>query len=553
MPAVTYVSRTRIAPGHMPGVQYSIAFLLKDYEPGTDFEGEEHKPISGPSQFVHLRDDAEWQITTEPMTGAAFDVFYEFLNSVGDGQEFTWDFYASSLNADGTPVAVRPVTVQLVDRSVKPKRWKKPGYFEFSFKVRQADAPLLAENFYFDLDLTKASAEIMTALGIVYSRTGTMYALRDDGKYYPFAADNMPSHYDCVLGREMGCWFGPSFNNVLLWSSDFSNAVWSANTCTKAAATSIISGGTAQKLTNTGTNGQVTQSIGTFTAGAELIEAHFEQGNNPDGYLGIYDVTAGAFVHQLSINYSTGGVTSTAGTGTSVTARAYKTHAVGPNGGPVWRLAITYTAPTAGNSRRVYLKPQGNSAASGQFGYVHHCQLQAGTTITQLMSPPIVTTTATVVRGADVLSQTDLAAYLANATEITLGAVFDLVDSLPLSYSGRFIELNDNTANERHLLYRTGTNVAGLTTDAASTQATLARTVAATGRHRAAYSAKANRFALSENGAAPALDTAGAMPIISQLHIGQAGAGASSATCYLSRVLIDARAYSDAELQGWAA
>ncbi|NQD37480.1 hypothetical protein HPT27_10615 [Permianibacter sp. IMCC34836] len=543
MPTVTYTSRIRIAPGHMPGVQYSIAFKLKDYEPSIEFDSEEHRAIGGgASQFVHLRDDGEWQITTEPMTGSTFDVFHEFLASVGDGQEFTWDFYADSLNADGTPVVVRPVTVQLVDRNVKPKRWKKPGYFEFSFKVRQCDSPLLAENFYFDFDLTKANADILAALGFTYTRTGDLYALRDDGIYHKYSANVSSSHYDAINAREMGPWFGGSVTNNLLYSSDISNGAWPTSSTSKSAATSIIEGGVARTLTPSSTSANITQNIGTFTGSAETYYAIVETSNKVG--VAIYNVTTLAHVVMGEFDCTTGVAALYSGTGT---VRMWKIRNAGPNGSaPVWLCAVTGTG-VSGNSRRVYVYP--DRVAGTQSATMHHGQLTAG----EMVSPPVVTGAATATRGADVITLTDLPDWLGNATEITIGAVFDLLDSYPLPLSGRLVELNDGSDSDRHLLYRSTTNLAAITTYAGTSQASLSRTIATTGRHRAAYTAKAGRFALSENGASPALDSAGVMPLISQLHLGHKGGGVSPATCYISRVLIDARAYSNAELQGWAA
>lgn len=192
----------------------------------------------------------------------------------------------------------------------------------------------------------------------------------------------------------------PQSTNLLLRSTDVAASPWSAHpSLTPSPAASCIDDQTARRLTAAGTTVDpfVLQTAGTFTGSAETATMIVERGTDTQAVLGIYDVTTGTWVYRARLDYATGIVTPTHGTGTRA---ARQLTACGPNGGEVWVLRITATG-TAGNSRRVYGCPVGTGGlVAGSYGFIHYIGLEVGA----IGTSPIVTTDAPVSRPHDKFS-----------------------------------------------------------------------------------------------------------------------------------------------------
>lgn len=147
MPIVTYIAKAALVTGHVAGNQYSIVFRLAEWEPRYSRKGEQGSALSGRVETIIHHRAREWDVTTQEFNAAQADAFAEFLASVLDGGTFTFDRDSMALDGNGDPVPVKPFQVRLLDDDFKQKRWKKPGFFQFSFKIREISEPLYGENY----------------------------------------------------------------------------------------------------------------------------------------------------------------------------------------------------------------------------------------------------------------------------------------------------------------------------------------------------------------------------------------------------------------------
>src|SRR5690606_2374959 len=160
---------------------------------------------------------------------------------------------------------------------------------------------------------------------------------------------------------------------------------------------SIFQGQTAWRHTNGGAAGSRSrrQSAGQFGSGPQTVYVVAENVNASQTALNIRDATAGVNVCIGQLSWATGEANVQLGTGT---VRAEKLADAGPNGGPVYLLAVTATG-TPGNDRQILLYPTGTSQNTDT-AIIHHVQLEEQ----PFHTSPIVTTTAPVTRAADALT-----------------------------------------------------------------------------------------------------------------------------------------------------
>jgi hypothetical protein len=243
--------------------------------------------------------------------------------------------------------------------------------------------------------------------------------------------------------------------------------------------------------------------------------------------LGTQVVTVAAVAHTLSFY----------GTGTVVLSGAFAGTVVGTGAYPA-RTTLTFT-PIVG----VLTVTVTGSVTSGQ--------LEAGAFPTSY----IPTTTAAATRAADVAVMTG--ANFSNWYNQNEGTVYVSSARPLLIPSGSFSNLwsiSDNTASERYLAYNTGTTQAMdvAVTDGGVAQATLLTTgaISANSAINLAVAYKANDFAATRNGAAPATDTSGTLPTVDRMYIGANHNGAGQWNGWVSRVSYFPRRLSNSELQG---
>lgn len=553
MAVVTFTATSALAAGYISGVEYSIYFECSAYDMEIKPITEDSVSLSGVRETVLHRRERLWDLTTGAMIGLAADQFTCFLASVQDGAEFTFDRFAT-LDGSGNVVADRPVLCELANDGRRKRLGNRLDAFQFDFKIREvadADVPLYGENFYWDLDLTKG----VVPDGWTYTRTGTMYAMDEDGIFKPHAANVMPAHYDAVAGRWLGAWFGITTTNSLLYSSDFANAAWFAANSTKSAASSLIQGGTAQKITNNGASpSRLEQTIGTFGANSDTVFAIAEKGNSDQAWVAVYDNTAGAYVAQATLTFSTGTVV-TSGSAANKNGRAHKLQNLGPNGGEVWIIAITFTPPTAGNVRRVMVSSVQSGVTDGtSYGFLHHAQLHANHTQPQsaVVCPPIVTTSASASRGADLMVCQNIPNWWTQR-EHSIASEFTQKDSSNVIGSG-LIALSDGTINNfSEFDFNSSAQVRGRCNTAGAVEASLAMTASVQSAHRVAMRVKAGDFASVSNfNASVVTDLSGALfNSADRYYVGAAYNGSAQPSCYISRALFVPEAWANDELKAW--
>ena len=192
----------------------------------------------------------------------------------------------------------------------------------------------------------------------------------------------------------------PAATNLLLDSCNLpaSGSAWgSTSNFTVSPAASLFAGQTAWRHTNDGlaASRNRSQSGGQFGSGPHTAYVIVENVDAAQTALNIRDTTAGANVCVGRLSWATGEAGVQEGTGA---VRAEKLADAGPNGGPVYLLAVTATG-TPGNNRRIFLYPTGTGQNTDTV-IIHHVQLEERPVHTS----PIVTTTAAVTRAADVLT-----------------------------------------------------------------------------------------------------------------------------------------------------
>ena len=232
----------------------------------------------------------------------------------------------------------------------------------------------------------------------------------------------------------------PSRTNLLLQSSNVGpdNSPWAGATefSSVTPAASIFQGQTAWRHTNGGAAGSRSrrQSAGQFGSGQQTVYVVAENVNASQTALNIRDATAGVNVCIGQLSWATGGANVQLGTGT---VRAEKLADAGPNGGPVYLLAVTATG-TPGNDRQILLYPTGTSQNTDT-AIIHHVQLEEQ----PFHTSPIVTTTAPVTRAADALSF-PLPASLSRPVPMTVYLRFvERGAAFAVGFSGDILEIGD--------------------------------------------------------------------------------------------------------------
>ena len=199
--------------------------------------------------------------------------------------------------------------------------------------------------------------------------------------------------------------------NLLLQSNDWS-ATWSLTNITRTPAASVGPDGVLSMTKLEATAGVATSAIQTFTATstAHTYSIFVKQGNSATeaNLFFLRNNTTATNLVGLSINYATGVITQTIGTGAI-------SRSVG-NG--IWRIEMpTTTGITIGDSMQVYSGFIGNVETAGEFFYAYGAQVEAGAFATSY----IPTVGSTVTRNADSASITTLTPWF-NAAQGTLYA-----------------------------------------------------------------------------------------------------------------------------------
>jgi hypothetical protein len=351
-----------------------------------------------------------------------------------------------------------------------------------------------------------------------------------------------------VTGESLGLEIEEQRTNLLTYSEQFDNAIWTKTNSSITANTVVAPDGnlTGDKLVEDATSNwhQTTQVGISFVSGtAYTISVIAKQAER--SVLQIVPSAAAFPVAFSNFNLATGALGSSSGiTSNSIT----------DVGNGWYRCSITLSANATASSG-ITLSVQNSASALRAGGYtgdgysgifIWGAQLEAGSFATSY----IPTVASQVTRSPDAASMTG--SNFSSWYRADEGTIYAETIS-PNSFSRCQASINDGTNNNKiepalssGNTYLLGVNVGGTAVGSAAT----ANTATANTASKTAGAYRVNDFAVSLNAGTVATDTSGAIPIVDRMFIGQRTAGSVSLNGTISKIAYYGRRLSNAELQG---
>ncbi|MDB5597386.1 MAG: hypothetical protein JWM36_4347 [Hyphomicrobiales bacterium] len=365
------------------------------------------------------------------------------------------------------------------------------------------------------VDLYEAQLEAVT-----YQTTPRPYVATTSAAYYGPRFD-----FDPVTLAAKGLLIEESRTNVVLNSADHSTASWTKFNSPVTANAAIAPDGTltASKMIEAATTGQhaVFNASGfpNTAATAYTASTYLKAGERT---WALFAIEINGTSYGKYVNLTTGAIGGVAG-------NAPDGFTVENDGNGWWRISATKTSVgTASGFCSVYMASADGVASYSGDGtsgiYRWGSQYETGSFATSL----IFTQNASVTRAADSASITGPAfSSIWNPLEGTIVIEGEIVKGGAYSFS-----VDDNTANNRMLVYHTGTGLDMVANSGGPliVNNTLgAYNLAAHPNFKAAFTYKVNDYAGSLNGAAAVVGTpSGAVPPVTQMRIGGGGTGTES-------------------------
>ncbi len=356
--------------------------------------------------------------------------------------------------------------------------------------------------------------------------------------------------------------------NLLVRSAEFDNASWTrtSSTVTANAETAPDGTATADKFVETATNTVHEINQLEATTGTRTFSIYAKAGERSQISVMLSDVSSATV--RARFDLATGAVLAVVGGGSWTGLNASSVYA----GNGWWRLSFTGT-PGAGTQVRAVLGLYNGAdtyLGDGNSGlYIWGAQLESGAFATSY----IATTSAQVTRAADVSSSTagsrsadvfsstattrnaDVASVNTlspwyNATEGTL--FVEATRSAPVGAAAAYpVVLTDGTNNNAMLIYsssaqqaRAQVNVAGSSVADVGSGNWDVGTV-----RRAAFAFKTDDFAFCTNGGAVGTDSAGALPVVNSMRIGNRPDLARAWNGHIRRIRYYPRRLAPSELE----
>lgn len=134
-----YVARRSLAPGHIVDTPYTLILpSLSRCQLGRDRRTSRKVSMSGAAETLFYFAKRTWQVQTEPVLLDEAQTLIEFLDSIDDGQSFTFDPYGSpDSRSSSCAVVVSDDQGYTLERVRTRGRSGADDYFEFSFGVRE--------------------------------------------------------------------------------------------------------------------------------------------------------------------------------------------------------------------------------------------------------------------------------------------------------------------------------------------------------------------------------------------------------------------------------
>ena len=139
MAFVEYVARRTLAPFHVVDTPYPLALpSLVRCDITRDRKTSRRTSMSGAVETLFYYSKRIYSVQTEPVPFDEARAIIEFLESIDDGQSFTFDPYGTpSLRSVAAAVVVSDDQGYTQDRVVKRGQGGADDYFQFSFGVRE--------------------------------------------------------------------------------------------------------------------------------------------------------------------------------------------------------------------------------------------------------------------------------------------------------------------------------------------------------------------------------------------------------------------------------
>ena len=376
---------------------------------------------------------------------------------------------------------------------------------------------------------------------ITFTRASSATFVGSNGLIQSATTNTPRFDYDPVTLAAKGLLIEEQRTNLLTYSEQFDNVVW-----TKTSATVTANAGTAPDGT------QTADLMYPSTSG--LYRGVYQQaGVSAAIYTDSFYVKASgkSWVQVIGLNGSGNtGVWFNIVNGTVGTQKAGYAGAITPAGNGWYRVAVTH--PSQANPFVTINVVDGDNVetvtASGTDGVLlWGAQLEAGSFATSY----IPTVASQVTRSADVASVNTLSPWY-NATEGTLYLEADVATLIqPTAYLAAF---NDSTSNELIGFYQGNNAVGMIDIDNGSILVNITRTaIAINTPFKAAGAYKLDDFALTLNASAVATDTTATLPTVNTLNIGSRNGGGSPISGHIRRITYYPRRLSNAELQALTA
>jgi len=139
MAFVEYVARRRLAPGHVLDAPYTLVLpSLERCEITRGRKTSRRVSLSGIAETLFFYSKRIYSVQTEPVPLDEARNLIEFLESVDDGQSFTFDPYGSpDFRSADAAVVVSDDQGYTMQRALQRGRNGADDWFSFSFGVRE--------------------------------------------------------------------------------------------------------------------------------------------------------------------------------------------------------------------------------------------------------------------------------------------------------------------------------------------------------------------------------------------------------------------------------
>jgi hypothetical protein len=504
--ATTATHRVLRNASTIAGVPYSSSVFVKNAS-GSRYVGLRLSLNTSPANYAHAVFDlsAVTSNTNASISSAS-------IVSVGNSW---YRISMTTINSDGT-VSTNPFIVYLSDTATAPAT--------NSIGVSYAGDGVSAVYLW--------GAQLEQRSSVTAYTPTTTQAITNYVPVLQTAANNVPRFdHNPVTGESLGLLIEESRTNLLTYSDDFADAVWTKSNVSITANIVISPDGMLSadlivpdtsnvahiiQYPNITANTTTTSTVSFFVKKAGYTTIHLR-----------YGVQSTANRGQSDINLVTGAVTNLQNVGTATGAACSATNI----GNDWWRVAFSVNPNDASATQtRLLIYPNVSAvyAGDGYSGiYIWGAQLEAGAFPTSY----IATGAAAATRSADAASMTGT--NFSSWYRADEGTVYSDVNLriTPATQVQFLYAISNNSVGER-INSATGPGAGGNFNATVSTSSVLqAQTIngslASAGNYKYINAYKVNDFASVVNGGSAVTDTSGNLPIVNRLYIGASQIGTS--------------------------